>query len=88
MRALGWGSHVHGARAGGALCRHSARVNALVERLKGKKTYFTIAIGILYVAGCGLGFWEWDERVVALFGLGGMAFIRAGINKGPAESAM
>jgi len=62
------------------------QITKIKEALQGKKTYFVVAIGLLYVAGVWLGFWEWDERVLAVLGLGSLAFLRAavkGANKVP-----
>lgn len=58
-------------------------MNNTIEFLKGKKTYFTVAIAALYLTGVYLGFWPWDERVIAVLGLSSVAFLRAAINKGP-----
>jgi len=56
-------------------------MNKSIEFLRGKKTYFTVAIGVLYLSGCWLGFYEFDERVLAVLGLAGFAFLRSGIKK-------
>lgn len=45
--------------------------------LQGKKTYFVTLVGLLYVVGVWAGFWELDEKMLALFGLGGLAFLRS-----------
>jgi len=52
-----------------------------IEFLRGKKTYFTVAIGVLYVGGCYLGFYEFDEKVLVVLGLGSVAFLRAAMPK-------
>ena len=56
-------------------------MNTLITLLQGKKTYFTVAIAILYVGGAYLGFWELNDEVLAVFGLSALAFLRAGIKK-------
>lgn len=59
--------------------RYKSRVEKSIAFLRGKKTYFAVAIGVLYVAGCGLGFWPLDDTVliaVGLGGLGGAAWLR------------
>ena len=56
-------------------------MNNLITFLQGKKTYFTVAIAILYVGGACLGFWDLSDEVLAVFGLGALAFLRAGIRK-------
>ena len=33
-------------------------MNDVITYLQGKKTYFTVAIAILYVGGAYLGFWD------------------------------
>jgi hypothetical protein len=58
-----------------------------IEFLKGKKTYFTAAIGVLYIGGCYLGFYEFDEKVLAVLGLGAVAFLRSGLNKSTTEKS-
>lgn len=54
-------------------------IGATKKFLQGKKTLFCCVIGGLYVLGVWLGFWEWDERVLAMFGLGGLAFLRVAL---------
>lgn len=56
-------------------------MNHLITLLQGRKTYFTVAIAILYVGGAYLGFWELTDEVLAVLGLGALAFLRAGIPK-------
>ena len=56
-------------------------MNNLIEFLKGKKTYFAAAIGLLYLAGVYLGFWSFDEKILAFFGLSALAFLRYGLGK-------
>jgi hypothetical protein len=58
------------------------KIEKVREVLRGKKTYFTVAIGVLYVAGVWLGFWEWNETVLAVLGLSGIAFLRSAIKRG------
>jgi hypothetical protein len=60
-------------------------MNNLITFLQGKKTYFTVAIAILYVGGAFLGFWDLSDEVLAVFGLGALAFLRAGIRKADPE---
>ena len=55
---------------------------SLVEFLKGKKTYFSVAIALLYIGGSYLGFWECDAKVLGAIGMGALAFLRAGVSKG------
>lgn len=54
-------------------------IGAARKYLQGKKTLFCCMTGGLYVLGVWLGFWEWDERVLAMFGLGGLAFLRVAL---------
>jgi len=58
----------------------------LITFLQGKKTYFTVAIAVLYIGGAYLGFWELSDEVLAVFGLGALAFLRAGIKKNAAPA--
>ncbi|MCL4179167.1 MAG: hypothetical protein KJ072_15675 [Verrucomicrobia bacterium] len=60
-------------------------MNNLITFLQGRKTYFTVAIAILYVGGAYLGFWDLSDEVLAVFGLGALAFLRAGIRKADPE---
>lgn len=64
-----------------------SRVSQVLVRLRGKKTYITVAAGLVYVAGCLLGIWDFDERVLAAFGLGGIAFLRKGAADASVSSA-
>lgn len=54
-------------------------MRTLITLLRGKRTYFVAIIGLLYVSGYLLGFWELNDGVLAAFGLGGLAFLRAGV---------
>jgi hypothetical protein len=56
--------------------------------LSGKKTYFAVAIGILYLAGVWLGFWPFDEKILAAFGLSGLAFLRSAVAKGDVNKVL
>jgi hypothetical protein len=49
----------------------------LIEFLKGKKTYYLTVVGILYIGGALLGFYDLDEKVLGLFGLGFVASFRS-----------
>ena len=55
-------------------------MNAL-NFLKGKRTYYCAVLGILYVGGAVLGFYELDEKVLIALGFGGMAFLRAALGR-------
>lgn len=55
--------------------------------LAGRKTYGIAAIGILYIVGCWAGWWEYDERVLAALGLGGLAALRAGVSRATRSAA-
>jgi hypothetical protein len=55
--------------------------STLREFLKGRKTYLTIIIGLLYLAGVWAGIYEFDEKVLAVLGLSALAFLRAGLGK-------
>lgn len=61
----------------------------IIAFLQGKKTYFTVAIAVLYIGGAYLGFWDLQDEILAVFGLGALAFLRAGIqqHKGPSDPA-
>lgn len=56
-------------------------MNDLQTWLRGKKTYLAAIIGILYLAGAWAGAWEFDQKVLGALGLGGLAFLRAGVQK-------
>ena len=53
------------------------------ELLQGKKTYIAAAIGLAYMVGVWLKLWDYDERVLAVLGMSGLAFLRAAVQKGP-----
>jgi hypothetical protein len=55
-------------------------MNQLLESLRGRKTYIAAGMGLLYIVGCAIGLWQWDEKVIAALGLSGLAFLRAGVN--------
>jgi hypothetical protein len=57
-----------------------------IEFLKGKRTYGLAAIGLLYVGGVYLGWWSWDEKVLAGLGLGALATLRSAINSQPKQT--
>jgi hypothetical protein len=46
----------------------------------GNRTYLTVLIAALYLAGAKLGYWPADEQVVAGLGFLAVAFLRAGIS--------
>jgi hypothetical protein len=50
-----------------------------IEYLRGKKTVGTAAIALLYLAGVGLGWCPYDERVIEVLGFAGLAFLRVGM---------
>ncbi|HOC56642.1 MAG TPA: hypothetical protein PKI20_13550 [Verrucomicrobiota bacterium] len=54
-----------------------------LEALKGKKTYATILMGLIYVAGAYFQWWAFDERIASAFGLGAIATLRAGVATAP-----
>lgn len=56
-------------------------VNNAITFLKGKRTYFVVALGLIYVGGAFLGFWELDEEFLISIGLGGLWFLRAAMPK-------
>lgn len=56
-------------------------LDSIKASLQGKKTYLAAGMGVLYIAGVFLGLWEWDERVLGVFGLGGLAFLRMAVPK-------
>lgn len=55
----------------------------VMSKLKGKRTYFVVAIGVLYVAGAWLGFWQLDEKVLGAIGFSGLGFLRAALQPSP-----
>jgi hypothetical protein len=61
-------------------------MNEIKEKLQGKKTYFAVAIGLLYLVGVWAGFWEFREDVLAAVGLGGLAFLRSALGKSEGQS--
>lgn len=56
-------------------------MDKLKDAVSGKKTYLAVAIGGLYLIGCWAGVWEFDEKVLAGVGLGGLAFLRMAVTK-------
>ena len=58
-------------------------ISSISEFLKGKKTYLSALVGGLYLVGCLLKYWEFDEKILAAIGFSGLAFLRAGVEKGP-----
>lgn len=54
--------------------------------MNGKKTYLTIAIAALYLLGAYFKFWPADEKIIAGLGFAALAFLRAGVSKGPLTS--
>lgn len=63
-------------------------IDSLKTQLQGKKTYIAAGMGVLYIAGVFLELWAWDERVLAVFGLSGLAFLRAAVPKANEEGKM
>jgi hypothetical protein len=59
-------------------------IDTIRTSLQGKKTYIAAGMGVIYIAGVFLGLWDWDERVLGVFGLSGLAFLRAAV---PAQKA-
>lgn len=68
-------------RTGQKLAARAKRFMELISKLKGKRTYFVVAIGVLYVGGAWLGFWEINDKVLDALGLGAIAFLRAALPK-------
>jgi hypothetical protein len=61
--------------------RFSATMNfTMLDKLKGKRTYYCAAVAIVYIVGAFLGFYELDEKVLVALGFGGLAFLRAAIH--------
>ena len=56
-------------------------VESIMTQFQGKKTYSAAGLGVLYIAGVSLGLCEWDERVIGVFGLSGLAFLRMAVPK-------
>jgi hypothetical protein len=54
-----------------------------IEYLRGKKTIGTAAIALLYLAGCGLGWCNYDPKVIEVLGFSAVAFLRMGLSKQP-----
>lgn len=52
-----------------------------IEYLRGKKTVGTAVIALLYLAGVGLGWCPYDERVIEVLGFAGLAFLRVGMHR-------
>jgi hypothetical protein len=50
-----------------------------MQALKGKKTYFCAVLGLIYIGGSMLGFYEFDEKVLAGIGAGALMSLRAAI---------
>jgi hypothetical protein len=61
-------------------------METFITALKGKKTYFTAAIALLYLAGTWLGFYEFDEKILAAFGITSIAFLRSGVKSSASPS--
>lgn len=53
------------------------QITKIKELLRGRKTYGVVAMGLLYLLGCWVGWWEFDEKILAAFGLGSLAFLRS-----------
>ena len=47
--------------------------------MKGQKTYLTILVAVLYVAGAKLKFYELDAGIMALIGSAAVLFLRTSI---------
>jgi hypothetical protein len=58
-------------------------IASALEFLKGKKTYLSAIIGLLYLLGGAAKFWEVDPKFLAAIGMSGLMFLRAAIEKGP-----
>lgn len=54
-------------------------MNTLLSKLAGYKTYGTAVLGIFYLIGAHFAWWKLEPSVLATFGFGGLAFLRAGV---------
>jgi hypothetical protein len=50
--------------------------------LQGKRTFITAIVAALYILGYWLEFWDLREDVLAIFGAGGLFFLRSAIKRG------
>lgn len=53
----------------------------LLDWFDGRKTYFVALIAVVYLIGADVGWWPLNETILALFGFGGLASLRAGLSK-------
>ena len=63
-------------------------MNKITELLKGKKTYLSACIGLLYLLGAWMKWWECDPKFLAAIGMSSLMFLRAAVDKGPSVMAL
>lgn len=56
-------------------------MDKLKSALSGKKTYFAVGFGVVYLIGVWAGFWPFNQAILDAVGLGGLAFLRMGLTK-------
>lgn len=57
-------------------------IKTMLARARGRKTYAVVFLGLVYLAGCGLGFWEYDSELINAIVLAAVAALRAGVARG------
>jgi len=88
-RVRAWWSCVRGVlsprRATPAHFRH-IDMSQIIQLLEGRKTYIVSALAIIYLIGSDLGWWPRNNEVLAILGFGGLAALRAGVQKSGSDS--
>lgn len=51
----------------------------LIERTRGRKTYAAVVVGLVYLIGSWLKWWEYDSELVNAILLAGLAALRSGV---------
>lgn len=57
------------------------KIESFRKALQGKKTYFTLLIGVLYLVGVWAEIFSWDPKVAAALGLTSLWFMRAALSR-------
>lgn len=59
----------------------TSRVRDFLSLVDGWKTYIVVAAAVVYLVGADIGWWPYNEQVLALFGFGGVAALRHSVRK-------
>lgn len=54
-------------------------MNTILTLLQGRRTYLAVVVGLAYLAGAKLGYWQIDSELMGLIGFTCAAFLRAAI---------